>query len=53
MTNIEKIMICLSESNGILEYDMNLSLVTNISYPKRLEANDLCAIDANNYLFVF
>ena len=45
-----KIMICLSESNGILEYDMNLSLVTNISYPKRLEANDLCAIDANNYL---
>ena len=45
-----KIMICLSESNSILEYDMNLSLVTNISYPKRLEANDLCAIDANNYL---
>lgn len=45
-----KVMVCLSERDGILEYDMDLSLISNIAYPKELEANDLCAIDANNYL---
>lgn len=43
-------MICLSESDGIFEYSMDLSLSSYITYPKKIETNNLCKIDKKNYM---
>lgn len=44
------VMLCLSESDGLLEFNMDLSLISHIQYPKMLNANEMCKIGEDNYL---